>query len=351
MTFPKSYAIWLILLLLTVGGCIDEISFESEFGESRLVVDGSIHNGPGPYTVRVGEIQPDETLPVPLSDATITLINSRGNRVSFHETETGIYQTIDENFRGEPGETYHIEIELVDGRSFFSEPETMPQKTASSTVHLETGFVPEQTASGNARDVPVVFVSADTDLPESEESLFLKWNVEGLYAFREIQRSGPFAPRANKCFITQKIDPQTIHLFSGAQSGSGQIKNQLLTEERVVQHKFFIRYYFNVVTSAITEQRYNYWQRVDEMINQSGTIFDVPPATVPGNIKSKSPNAIPALGYFEVVASDTSREFVTSADFSFFISDPCGLTNTDRHPNCDNCLEIENSTLDRPPYF
>lgn len=350
MKFVRSSALWLMLLLMTTGGCIDEISFDSEFGENQLVVDGSIHNGPGPYTVRVGETKPDKNLPVPLSDATITLIVSSGNRVAFNETETGIYQTIDENFRGVPGETYHIEIELPDGRSFFSEPETMSQQTASSTVHLETGFAPELTASGSTRVVPVVFVSADTDLPESEDPLFLKWNVEGLYAFREIQRSGPFAPRANTCFITEKIDPQNIHLFSGSQSG-GQIKNQLLTEQRVIQHKFFIRYYFNVITSIITQQRYNYWQNVDEMINQSGTIFDIPPATVPGNIKNNNPNNIPALGYFEAVARDTSREFVTSADFSFFISDPCDITNIDRHPNCDNCLEIENSTLDRPPYF
>jgi hypothetical protein len=351
MTFPRSYAFWLVLLLLTAGGCIDEISFESDFGESRLLVDGSIHNGPGPYTVRIGKTEPDETLPVPLSDATITLIDSSGNRVAFHETETGIYQTIDKNFRGQPGETYHIKIELLDGRSFSSEPEKMPLQSASSTVHLEPGFVPEQTASGGTRDVPVVFVSADTDLPDTDDPLFLKWTVEGLYAFREIQRSGPFAPQANTCFITENINPQTITLFSGGQSGSGQIRNQSLTEERVVQHKFFIRYYFNVITTSITERRYNYWQNVDEMINQSGTIFDVPPATVTGNIKSNDQSDMPVLGYFEAAVRDTSREFVTRSDFSFFISDPCGLTNTDRHPNCDNCLEIENSTLDRPPYF
>jgi len=288
---------------------------------------------------------------VPIRGATVELMDSRDNRVIFIEMEPGKYQTADNNFMGQPGETYHIEIELPDGRTYFSEPEMMPQQTASSTVHLETGFTPEQTASGGTRDVPAVFVSADTDLPESEDPLFLKWTVEGLYAFREIQRPGPFAPPANTCYISENINPQNILLFSDTQPGSGQIKNQFLTELGVIRHKFFIRYYFNVITSSITEQRYRYWQNVDEMINQSGTIFNVPPATVLGNIKNNNPNSMPALGYFEAVVRDTSREFVTSTDFSFFISDPCGITNTDRHPNCDNCLEIENSTLDRPPYF
>lgn len=348
MKIQFTYSLLLIILLMITGGCIEEISFDTEFNESQVVVEGSIHNGPGPYTVHLGTTQPDENLPDPLSDATIDLIDSNGNRVAFNEMKPGKYQTADESFRGEPGETYHIEIVLQDGRSYFSEPETMPLETASSMVHLEPGFVSERT-----RDVPVVFVSADTDLPETGGQIFLKWSVEGVYAFRETQRSGPFGvPPANTCYITEQIDPQNILIFSGSQPGSGQIKNQLLTKERVIQHKFFIRYYFNVITTSITEQRYNYWRNVDDLINQSGTIFDIPPATVSGNIKNNDPNEILALGYFEAVVRDTSREFVTSSDFSFFISDPCVTTNiTDRHPNCGDCLEIENSTLERPPYF
>lgn len=336
---------------MAAGGCIDEISFESAFGENQLVVDGSIHNGPGPYTVYIGETQPGEDLPVPLSGATIELVDSDGNRMALNETESGKYQTVDENFRGKPGETYHIEIELSDGRSFFSKPETMPLKTASSTVHLEPGFVSEQTASGGSREVPVVFVTADTDLPESKDPLFLKWNVEGLFAFREIQRTGPFAPQANTCYINETISPQKIILFSDTQSDSGQIKNQFLTEKRVILHEFFIRYYFNVITRSVTEKRYKYWQNVNEMINQSGTIFDVPPATTPGNIKNGNPSGVSALGYFEAAMLDTSREFVSRSDFTFSIPNPCALNRVDRHPNCENCLELENSTLDRPHYF
>ncbi|CAN5456627.1 hypothetical protein BH23BAC3_BH23BAC3_25500 [soil metagenome] len=352
MQLPRCYSLWLILLLMIMGGCIDEISFDSEFSENQLVVEGSVHNGPGPYTVHLGETQLGENLPLPLSDATIQLIDSNDNRLAFNEIEPGKYQTMDESFRGEPGETYHIEIELPDGRSYSSKPETMPLQTASSTVHLEPGFVPERTASGGTRDVPVVFVSANTDLPVTEDPIFLKWTVEGLYAYREFDDPSPFAPPPRTCFITEKINPQNILLFSGTQSGSGQIRDQFLTERRVVvQHKFFIRYYFNVVTTSITEQRYNYWQNVEEMINRSGTIFDVPPATVPGNIKNNNQNGMPALGYFEAVLRDTSREFITSSDFSFFIPDPCGITNTERHQNCYDCLEIENSTNERPPYF
>lgn len=336
---------------MTAGGCIDEISFESEFGERQLVVDGTIHNGAGPYTVLIGETQPDESLPEPISGAAVLLVDSRDNRIAFREIEPGRYQNADNNFIGKPGETYHLEIELPDGRSYFSEPETMPKQTASSTVHLEPGTVPEQTASGRTRDVPAVVVSADTDIPETRDPVFLKWTTEGVYAFREFQLPGPFAPPAKTCIITETISPQNIVLFSDSRTDSRQIKGQLLTTKKVVFEQFYTRYYFNVITSSVTERRYNYWQNADEIINQSGTIFDVPPANVAGNIKSNDNNEIPPLGYFEAAVKDTSREFVLRWDFTFNIPNPCSRSNFERNSSCLNCLELENSTLERPHYF
>lgn len=351
MEFKHQHLLWIAALILMGTGCIEEISFDSDRSENQLIVDGSIHNGPGPYTLKLGLTNSEQNVPDPLSGAQIELIDSEDNRVIFIESEPGIYQTGDESYTGRPGVTYHIEIELPDGRSFYSEPETMPLQTASSTVHLEPGYKPEESPFGTTRDVPVVFVSADSEIPESDEPLFLKWSVEGLFAYRETQYPGPFAPQAKTCFINETITPQKVLLYSGTQSGSGQINNQLLTDKRVVLHEFYIRYYFNVISTSITERRHKYWQQVDEMINQSGTIFDVPPATVTGNIKSDDSNELPALGYFEAVVSDTSRDFVTRSDFSFYITNPCDINNPDRDSACDNCLELENSTIERPHYF
>ena len=345
------YFLWFVLMFITASSCVDEISIESGFSESQMVVEGAVHNGPGPYTIRIGETQPDERLPEPVSGAAVVLVESQEKRIPFNEMESGIYQNSDEGFRGQPGESYHIEIELGDGRSFFSEPERMPLFSASSTVHLEPGFIQEPTASGRTRDEPAIFVSADTDIPETIDPIYLKWTIEGVYAFREIQLPGPFAPPAKTCIINETVSPQNIVLFADNRTDSGQITGQLLATKKVIFEQFYIRYYFNVITSSITERRYNYWQNVDEMINQSGTIFDVPPSNVAGNIKSHNNSGIPPLGYFEAALNDTSREFILRRDFTFTIPDPCSRSNAERNPSCFNCLEIENSTLDRPYYF
>jgi hypothetical protein len=338
-------------MFIAASGCIEEISFESEFSESQIVVEGSVHNGPGPYMVRIGETKADEDLPEPISGAAIVLISSGGVRIPFIEVDSGTYQNSDEGFTGQPGESYHIEIELADGRSFFSEPERMPVQLVSSTVHLETGSIQVPTASGGTRNEPAVIVTADTNLPESQDPVFLKWSVEGLYAFREFDDPSPFAPPPNTCVVSESISPQNIVLFSGSRPASSQIKGQLLATKKVIFEQFYIRYFFNVITSSITERRYNYWQSVDKIINQSGTIFDVPPANVAGNIKNSDSSGLPPLGYFEAALKDTSREFTLRWDFSFNIPDPCSRSNAERNPNCYNCLQIENSSLERPYYF
>jgi len=338
-------------MFIISSSCIDEISFESEFGESQIVVEGSVHNGPGPYTIRIGETEADGNLPEPISDAAIVLVESSENRIPFIEMDSGIYQNSNEGFTGQRGESYHIEIELADGRSFISEPERMPLFSASSTVYLEPGFIQEPTASGGTRNEPAVIVTADTNLPESRDPIFLRWSVEGLYAFREFDDPSPFAPPPNTCVVSESISPQNIVLFSDSRPASGQIKGQLLATKKVVFEQFYIRYYFNVITSSITERRYNYWQSVDEIVNQSGTIFDVPPATVAGNIKNNDSSGLQPLGYFEAALKDTSRKFTLRWDFSFNIPDPCSRRNAERNPNCFNCLRIENSTLERPYYF
>jgi len=351
MILNRKYLLLLTLMIITVSGCIEEISFESVFSESQIVVEGAVHNGSGPYTIRIGETQPDGTVPEPVSGAVVVLLENGEKRIPFIETDSGTYQNSDEGFTGQPGESYHIEIELADGRSFFSEPERMPLLLVSGTVHLEPGFIQEPTASGGTRNEPAVFISADTNIPEARNPLFLKWTIEGVYAFREIQLPGPFAPPAKTCIINETISPQNIVLFADNRPDSGQITGQLLATKKVIFDQFYIRYYFNVITSSITERRYNYWQNVDEIINQSGTIFDIPPANVAGNIKNDDSSEMPPLGYFEASLQDTSREFVLRRDFTFTIPDPCSRSNAERNPACFNCLEIENSTLDRPHYF
>jgi hypothetical protein len=295
----------------------------------------------------------ENTLPLPETGASITIFNGEGEQDFYIETETaGRYILQGNIISGERGGTYHIEIELQDGRTFSSLPETIPMHTAKDEIILEPGTYEYQPTRGNVVEAEGIHIYANTQIPEHENPLFLKWDIESLYLFRETEPSSPIAPPPNMCYVTDPINPQTIFLFSTQESGSETIERQFLGIKDVIPEQFYIRHYINLIVSSVTERRYNYWQKVDDAINQTGTIFDVPPATIPGNIQNEEGDLTEAFGYFEASAIDTSRSFLIRTDLETYIQNPCPQGFNQNSPSaCGNCLLLENSTLERPPYL
>lgn len=334
--------------LFIMSGCIDEITFDSEMTSGQLVISGGVYDHPGPYSLELALTNAATALPMPVSGAEIYLVDGEGNRERYVEIESGIYEAAGNSVTGKRGETYHIEISLPDGRTYQSIPETMPVLNGRTEVIVEPGFLQEPSASGRMMDIPHIFVSANTFIPETDETLYLKWDVESVYAFREWQHPHPLAPPAKTCYFTQATNPQTISQISSDLIRSNRIENKPLVSKRVVSDQFYIRHVFSVILTSVTESRYDYWDQVDQLINRSGTIFDVPPATVPGNIRSNEIENEIVLGYFEAAAKDTSHSFITRADLPFFVGNPCPGSG---FPGCRDCLELENSSLERPPYF
>ena len=349
------YTSFLVVVLpaLMVGGCIDPLSFESQKAQGQLVVSGKIHDGPGPYYLALGMTTTENTLPLPEAGASITLFNDRGEQEDYVETENeGHYMVPGNIINGTRGDTYHIEIELRDGRTFSSLPETMPMHSGKDALILEPTRYEYRTPLGTVVDAEGIYIYSDTHIPEHNEPLFLKWDLESLYLFREMEPLSSLGPAAKTCFVTESINPQHISLYSTRDSPIDTIERHFLGIKDVIPDQFYIRHYVNVIVSSVTERRYTYWQKVDQVINQTGTVFDVAPATAPGNIRDERGDVTEAFGYFEAAAMDTSRALIMKFDLETYIQNPCPTVfGPIRRSVCGNCLELENSTLERPPYL
>jgi len=346
----RSYfgGVLIVLLVLTAAACIDEITFQAERSGGLLVVDGGITNRPGPYMLHLGMTSGENVIPFPLSNAIIRIFDSSGKYEYYRETKPGKYLLTGETVSGRRGETYHLEIQLPDGRVYQSLPETIPEINGFPGAGIRVGTVPEQSASGRTRDVPAIFVHTNTVLPETDEPLYLKWSVESVYAFLENEPVSPLAPPPNMCYVSQTRNPQSISIISSNDVDSNLIEGKELSVTKIDQlHEYYIRHFFIVHLHSISERRYQYWNQVDQVINQTGTIFDVPPATVRGNIVNTNDDSDVALGYFEASFINSSPAFVTRGDLPVNIPNPCPAMGA----VCNNCLLLENSTLERPIYF
>jgi hypothetical protein len=342
---------YLFICLLVQFSCVDEITFENQAQAGLLVVEGTIHDGNPPYYIRLGITTDNRNVPIPIDDAVVMIHDNEGNSESFVPVNDGLYRLEGEVVYGKRGRYYHIEIELSDGRNFHSTPEMIPIQTPSGSIRPIPGRITVETASGGTRRARVVNVYADTEFPGSSEEQFFSWKIEGVYAFWETPPSRPIAPIPEPCYVSEIPDPQRINLHQKIPGPDLNLTNQLVAVKRIEGHEFYVRYYFNLIYYAISERRFRYWQKVDELINQSGTIFDIPPANIPGNISnSKNPREL-VLGYFQSTATDTVRTFLTRADLNFNLTNPCDPINPSPHFGCNGCTRIENSTHERPHYF
>ena len=343
-------AVIFLLIGVSLSGCVDEIDFDIEREGGKLVVSGGIYDHDGPFTVKLALTNEVITVPMPVSGAEVTLIDDRDNRFRYLGEEPGIYTLPSGTVDARRGDSFHIEIALPNGRVYRSIPETIPMLNGVPETILEPGFIQEPSVSGRLMDIPAISVYANTRVPEQSGPLFLKWDVKSVYAFRENEPTHPLAPPANTCYITRKTDTQAINLIRTDELASNFIENQRLVTKRIIREQYYIRHVFVVTVSSISERRYFYWKNVDEMINQTGTIFDAPPATVKGNIVNVNDENDFALGYFEAAAQNSSHDFVTRADLPVFIPNPC--SGAGRGPaECDNCLLIDDSSLDRPDIY
>lgn len=340
-----------ILVMLFANSCIETIDFDTDRTGNQLVVDGIITDDEGPYTLTLSQTSFQGSATIPLKGAAVTIFDQDGNQENYIETEEGIYTLFGNKVKGKRGGTYYIQITLGNGTTYRSEPETIPIVIAKDSMYLEITTKEEFSDSGVLVEKDVINTFVNTTIPETEKPLFLRWKLEEVYSFREFDNPNPLAPPPGFCFVTRFSTPQDIFLFSGEKSDATQISDQLLTTS-VIDFTYHRRHYFNAILYSTTKEAYEYWTQVDQVVNSTGTIFDVPPATPRSNLLNVNDESEAVLGYFEASIADTTRIFTLRSDVGKFIPDPCSnRQDTFGRPFCFNCLELPFSTKEMPGYW
>lgn len=127
MLFRKHIVVWPVVLIIFA--CVDRLPYNLKNNPAFIVVvDGSISDQPGPYTIRLTrafDIEAKLSPRVELSARRVVLSDNAGNLEEVNEVEQGIYQTSPTGIRGKVGNAYKLRIELFDGRVYESLPDTL----------------------------------------------------------------------------------------------------------------------------------------------------------------------------------------------------------------------------------
>ncbi len=341
------------IILIILSSCISPVDIRIDNPGGQIIISGQISTLENRSIIQIGSTAA-KRLPFPETGATVTLRDEQDFVLgSYLESTAGVYRL--PNFQGLHGKKYTLDVMLADGRSYKSEIEIMPE--FSSSVQLEYQLTQRIVTDPEGTNVLQKFVEiyVSTTLPEACAPCFINWTVEEVYKLTPADFPDPFGSTPQSCYITQKADPNRIQLLNSSILTDKRIEKVFVCN-RKVDYSFVEKHYFVMYQSFITGNAHSYWKKVNIVANQSGSIFDTPPAQIEGNIKNTTDPSEVVWGYFQSANETYNRFFLLPSDFPypiFFPESSCryDATRTFYPSYCFDCLSVRNSSYDRPDWF
>ena len=358
--------IWsVLLLLLGISSCVDQISFPLEKATNeRLIVSGLITNVKGTKRIFlstttaanrpplfVNGYYTQNDAPRPVQNARITLWRAGQPLLgeAFQEVRAGVYEyELEEPL--EPGISYFVEIQ-IGGKTYRSAPQVMPSILGEDAL----SFSFERARIADNPDAAQLILKTELTLPQVTGEYYLRWSVEEAYFWDLTFFPNPFNTPPPNCIVFAYPDPERITLVNGEVLNRPGGKSTQMIAQRPVDQSFLSRHFFTVNQLSITKEAYTYWERVREVVNNSGSVFDSPPAAIRGNVSNINDSEEVVLGFVEIAKAQETRIFTTRGDVPYYLEKVCeyipGKRADQYLPTCLKCEAFPNSTNQYPDWW
>ena len=324
----------LILCVLFGTSCVEKYTPEIVKYENVLVVDGMITAEPGPYTIKLStssEISKAEYNPYPKAE--VIIYDDLGNSEILTENNPGEYKTTTDGFRGVVGRKYKIQINTLDNKIYFSDFEKLIASVEIDSVYAN---IESKGSSYHPYDLIGLQFYLDTELSTTDTNYYL-WKLESTYKFNSsflisyIYDKYHLTALENRdtLFTCWKTDilPEII-ISNTVNLTEPKITNFPLNYVSTEDRDLSIKYSLLVKQFTITEKAYNFWNKVEEINSDQGSLFSVLPYQIRGNMYCENDSEEPVLGYFMAAGISEKRIFVDRPELAFHYWQ-CYLTRAD----------------------
>lgn len=348
------YALPALFLLLS--SCIEQIRFDVPREGGQIIVDGRFTDEFSQQEIKLGFSATNTSIPTPIRDATITLFDDQGNQIGYTEDpkRPGTFVMDLPGMEAIAGRSYFIEVNLPSGETYRSVPEVFtPNPAQLSNIRYEFSTRERTNEAAIVFEAPFIDVYVDTDLSAADDKPFyLRWDVEEVYKLTPTDFPDPFGNIPIPCYVYVYTSAQNPILFDGSNTDATSIDN-LLVGSQEIGIEFLEKHFFSVYQRSLSREAFEYWEKVASLVTNVGSIFDAPPAPIPGNIYNVNDPEEEALGYFEVAGTTVLRFSTIRQDIPQRLIPQCEYSPsiTEYPVECLNCLRKRNSTIVRPPFF
>lgn len=330
----------LIALSLFATSCVDKFWPELDNDNSQfLVVDGKISNFPGPYTVKLSYSSSIlDTLFIPNTAATITILDNQGNQEVLTMVSPGVYKTSPSGIQGIIGHDYKIEIELDNGLIYESEYEELLNPIVIEDVHFEKEWRYAQNILETDQEGLQFYVNSE---PSESSKAYFFWEIEETYEYHAPYRiyfmyNGPEnndswiddvpikkirnVDTLYYCWKTQNLKERLIYKVESSNEGN----TSNLPIHFVPNNDERLRWGYNILVKqyTISEKLYTFLNYLKKQNENQGGLFTSQPFQIRSNISNIQDPSEEVLGYFKVASGTIGPRIQARASGGLFYDKP-----------------------------
>jgi hypothetical protein len=296
-----------ILLIVSVffSGCITEFVPKTTEDKELLVVEGLVTNSPEAYVIKLS--RPFHlglnNVSHPLTGCDVSVTDDLSNSFVFTETQPGTYTSDPSQFQGIIGRIYtlHINTHSTSGPSNFqSYPVELKAVPPIDSVYYDKetfAGTPDGTATQQGAQIYL-----DTHDP-TNKCKFFRWEYSEMWEFRL-----PYDVPNSLCWISSNSD--VINIKNTSIIAESKVNKYPLTLITNTTDRLREKYSIQVKQYSMNEDEYLYWEKLQNLSEDVGGLYDIIPASIPSNINCLDDPNQKVLGYFSVSGSASKRIFI-----------------------------------------
>lgn len=340
----------MIRYLLCVGlavmmwACVEPFEPEVRAYEETLVVDGLLTDSDQPAVVSLSRsFAFDEESAQAVFGASVQIEEEGGNTIELMERDSGLYVSDPDQFRGQAGKRYRLLLRLRDQSHYESDWELLkPAPPVEEISWVEEEQIPDDPNGLPIRGLKFMVTSEDRE----GDTQFYRWIWEETYEY--INPKPPFIQ-----VEFPDDDPDSARFretppeeFAGFRCYKSLVSRRILISETeglsrdrvddfpihfvdLSTPRLYTRYSLLVRQFALGRDYFRFLEKIEQINQSSGSLFDPIPDEVFGNVRSVDGDQ-PVLGYFGVAGQASKRIFVNREDLPLgFTAPPSPLCQED----------------------
>lgn len=360
---------WIVFFGL-LAGCIDPIDFDAVSSDLQLVVEGSITNEPGPYTVtlfRTRALKADLDFRLPVPGASIQIMSDAGEEETLVDKGGGIYTTT--SIQGVVGRSYSIRIQTDKGRTYESEPELIKAPGQIDSLWFEYEQRRRKVDDMEIND-DRLNVYLNSTMAEQEVN-HIRWRVVGTY---EIHTTPELRTKANPnepppiripdpplcsgyvyrnlelvkaanctCCVCWVSNYEPLPLVSDNEFIEGREFRRKAVAAVPIEGKYFVdKYHVSVSQMSMNKGAFEYFRLIKAQKENATSLFQPVSGKLRGNI-TRTDGDEEVQGLFWAAGVSHVGVFITHDDLPYHVIAPV--------PFIIECNVLKNSTATKPSFW